>query len=75
MRAKAGMTAALAFALALPFTPLAHAAGGFSPYPWGQLRTTQELQTPNYRPIPPSSHQLFPKWAKPHWLRRQARQQ
>src|SRR5947209_1799226 len=46
MRTKARMIAALTFALGLPFAPLAHAAGGFSPYPWGQLRTTQELQTP-----------------------------
>ena len=62
----------LVLALGLPLAPLAHAAGGFSPYPSEQLPTALELQTPNYHPIAPGSHQLFGEWRKPHWLRRKA---
>jgi len=65
------IASALVLALGLPLAPLAHAAGGFSPYPSEQLPTTQELQTPNYHPVAPGSHQLFGQWRKPHRLRSQ----
>ncbi|MBV8095668.1 MAG: hypothetical protein JO110_21040 [Acetobacteraceae bacterium] len=73
---KAGMIAVLTCALAAPFGPVAYAgSGGFSPYPWEQLPTTQELQTPDYSFYAPGSHHLFAQGVTPHWPRLAPREQ